>query len=504
MTDHRADEDVREYARRMSAAERIGRFGVWSWEIASGLVRWSDELHHIYGLRPGEFVGTAAGFLAYVHPDDRERVWAEVERAVGDLAAFVFEERIIRADGRERVLLSQGHAVAGPDGAPTALVGVCHDVTERAEAQRTIGLSERRMRAIIDNTPSIVAVKDLQGRYLMTNAECGRVVGAPPDELVGRECVELFPDIAAQLRANDRKAAAEREAVYDEAVLLCDGERRTYAIVTFVLPDDGGLPAETCTIGTDVTERKERDSERRERLDCQERIASALSEDRLMAFAQPVIEIATGLREGCELLVRMRSSLEDGDLVQPAAFLPQAERFGLISDIDVWMVRQALRVAPGMAPEVNLSAVTLCDADARREIVALLRAAPDAARSIVFEITETAAAEHLEAAREFAAELTTLGCGLALDDFGTGFGSFTYLRMLPLRYLKIDRSFVHELVRSRDDRRVVRSIVGIAAHFGLRTIVEGVEDAATLELLHDLGADYAQGFHIGRPASLYA
>jgi EAL domain-containing protein (putative c-di-GMP-specific phosphodiesterase class I) len=155
-----------------------------------------------------------------------------------------------------------------------------------------------------------------------------------------------------------------------------------------------------------------------------------------------------------------------------------------------------------MAPEVNLSAVTLCDAAARSEIVALLRAAPDAARSIVFEITETAAAEHLAAAREFAADLTALGCGLALDDFGTGFGSFTYLRMLPLRYLKIDRSFVRELVRSRDDRRVVRSIVGIAAHFGLRTIVEGVEDAATLELLGDLGADYAQGFHIGRPASL--
>jgi PAS domain S-box-containing protein len=501
-TTERQADDVHEYARRMAEAERIGRFGVWSWELSTGRVRWSDELHHIYGLQPGEFSGTAEDFLAHVHPDDRERVWADIERAVRQLDAFVFEERIIRADGRERVLLAQGHVVAGPDGAATAAVGVCHDVTERAEAQRTLGLSERRMRAIIDNTPSIVAVKDLQGRYLMTNAECGRIAGASPDELVGRRCVEVFPDIAEQMCANDRTAAAEREAVYDETVLLRDGEPRTYATVTFVLPDDSGLPAEMCTIGTDVTERKERDSERRERLACKQRIDSALSEDRLLAFAQPVIEIATGLREGCELLVRMRSAEDDGAVLQPAAFLPQAERFGLIADIDVWMVGQALRVAPVMAPEVNLSAVTLCDAAARSEIVALLRAAPDAARSIVFEITETAAAEHLAAAREFAADLTALGCGLALDDFGTGFGSFTYLRMLPLRYLKIDRSFVRELVRSRDDRRVVRSIVGIAAHFGLRTIAEGVEDAATLELLGDLGADYAQGFHIGRPASL--
>jgi PAS domain S-box-containing protein len=501
----RTAEEARQYRQRMSEAERIARFGVWSWEISSGRVRWSDELHEIYGLRPGEFEGTVDVFLAHLHPDDRERVWAHIERAVQDLEAFVFEERIMRADGEQRVLLSQGHVIAGPDNVATEVVGVCHDVTDRVQAQRALGLSERRMRAIIDNTPSIVAVKDLDGRYLMTNAECGRILGAPPDELVGRKCVELFPEISEQLRANDRKAAADRVAVYDEAVLMRDGEPRTYATVTFVLPDDVGLPVETCTIGTDVTERNERESERRERLSWQQRIESALSEDRMLAFAQPVINVATGQAEGCELLVRMRSPQEGGDLLAPGAFLPEAERFGLIQAIDVWMVGQALRVAPAsaLAPEVNLSAVTLCDAAARREIVALLRAAPAAAaRSIVFEITETAAAEHLEAAREFAAELTALGCGLALDDFGTGFGSFTYLRMLPLRYLKIDRSFVLELVRSRDDRRVVRSIIGIAEQFGLKTIVEGVEDELTLELLRELGADYAQGFHIGRPASL--
>ena len=126
-----------------------------------GRVRWSDELHHIYGLRPGEFAGTPDGFLAFVHPDDRERVWSHIERALRDLDAFVFEERIVRADGEERVLLSQGHVIAGSDGAATEVLGVCHDVTDRVDAERALGRSERRMRAIIDNTPSIVAVKDL-------------------------------------------------------------------------------------------------------------------------------------------------------------------------------------------------------------------------------------------------------------------------------------------------------------------------------------------------------
>jgi EAL domain-containing protein (putative c-di-GMP-specific phosphodiesterase class I) len=292
------------------------------------------------------------------------------------------------------------------------------------------------------------------------------------------------------------------EPVYDEAVLLREGEPRSYLTVTFALPDEAGRPIETCTIATDVTERKERESERRERREWQQRIESALRERRLRAFAQPVVELASGRRVWHELLVRMRSSDKKRTLMSPSSFLPAAERFGLVQSIDIWMVGEALRLASALAPEVNISAVTLCDLAARREILKLLRASPEAAQRIVFEITETAAADHLDSAREFAEELTSLGCGLALDDFGTGFGSFTYLRALPLRYLKIDASFVRNLADSADDRRVVQSIIGIAEQFELLTIAEGVEDDATFRLLRELGADYAQGFHLGRPAAV--
>jgi PAS domain S-box-containing protein len=367
-------------------------------------------------------------------------------------------------------------------------------------AAQALGHSERRMRAIIDNTPSIVAVKDLAGRYLMANAESGRVVGMSPDQLVGRKCVDLFPaELAEQLLAADRRAAAEGEPVYDEAILFRNGDPRTYVTVTFPLPDGDGRPIETCTIGTDVTERRERESERRERIEWAGRIASALSEHRIRAFAQPVFDITTGTQFSSELLVRLQEP--GGTELQPGQFLPIAERLGLVQAIDVWTVRRALACA-SVTRQVNLSAVSLCDPVARQEIVESLAAAPDAARKIVFEITETAAVTHLEAARAFAADVSALGCALALDDFGTGFGSFTYLRMLALSYLKIDISFVRSLVDSDDDRRVVQSIIGIAERFGLRTIAEGVEDEATLNLLRDLGADYAQGFHLGRPALL--
>ncbi|HEX3831555.1 MAG TPA: EAL domain-containing protein, partial [Solirubrobacteraceae bacterium] len=266
--------------------------------------------------------------------------------------------------------------------------------------------------------------------------------------------------------------------------------------------DESGRVIETCTIGTDVTERRELESERRERLDWVARIESALREDRMLVYAQPIVAIAGGHRVGAELLLRMRAAEDPATVLGPAAILPAAERYGLVQTIDAWMVRQALALAPSFAPSVNLSAVTLSDSAARQEILDILRADRDSARSLVFEITETATTESLDAASEFAGELTRLGCGLALDDFGTGYGSFTYLRRLPLRHLKIDRSFVLNITASEDDRRIVQSVVSIAGQFGLRAIAEGVEDSETLALLAQLGTHYAQGYHLGRPAPL--
>jgi EAL domain-containing protein (putative c-di-GMP-specific phosphodiesterase class I) len=184
--------------------------------------------------------------------------------------------------------------------------------------------------------------------------------------------------------------------------------------------------------------------------------------------------------------------------------VPAAERYGLIQRIDVWMVRQALARAARRAVQVNISAVTMSDPDAREEIFGLLAAEPEAAGRIVFEITETADAGYLEAAREFAEAITSAGCRLALDDFGVGFGTFIYLRSLPVNFIKIDRDFVRGLATSDDDRRVVQAVIRIAREFGLQTIAEGVEDEQTLDLLRALGPDFAQGFHLGRPAPIDA
>jgi EAL domain-containing protein (putative c-di-GMP-specific phosphodiesterase class I) len=149
---------------------------------------------------------------------------------------------------------------------------------------------------------------------------------------------------------------------------------------------------------------------------------------------------------------------------------------------------------------VNLSAVSIADEEFTARLEQWIERAAVNPSNLVFEITETAALEQLDLAVDFAERLTRLGCQFALDDFGTGFGSLTHLRVLPIRYLKIDTSFVREATSSREDQAMVRGIVAIARELRMLTVAEGIEDTRTLELVTDLGVDYAQGFHIGRPA----
>ncbi|MET0926887.1 MAG: EAL domain-containing protein, partial [Solirubrobacterales bacterium] len=210
-------------------------------------------------------------------------------------------------------------------------------------------------------------------------------------------------------------------------------------------------------------------------------------------------DLRSGERLGSEMLVRMVEP--DGSVLQPAAFLPTAERFGLIREIDHWVVEHAIGVAASGAPvTINLSARSISDPGLLDHIADVLgRSGADPA-DVVFELTETAAATASEDLREFGARIERLGCALAIDDFGTGFGSLTYLKHLPVRYLKIDMEFVGGIADSAADRAIVQSIVTIADSLGMRTIAEGVEDEATLGVLRELGVDFAQGYHLGRPA----
>jgi EAL domain-containing protein (putative c-di-GMP-specific phosphodiesterase class I) len=232
-----------------------------------------------------------------------------------------------------------------------------------------------------------------------------------------------------------------------------------------------------------------------------DRIRRALDEDRLMLYAQPILEIKRAEISRYELLLRMLGP--EGELILPDAFLPVAERRGIIRTIDRWVVREAIALLrhaqPGVRLQVNISGRSLSDSDFLGFIRNELARSGAAPENLVFEVTETAAIANLDDAHSFLTSLAELGCGIALDDFGSGFASFQYLKTLPFDEMKIDGQFIQNVKTNPDDLLLVETLVRLAHGLGKRTVAEYVEDVATLQLIGDLGVDYAQGFFVGVP-----
>jgi diguanylate cyclase (GGDEF)-like protein/PAS domain S-box-containing protein len=233
------------------------------------------------------------------------------------------------------------------------------------------------------------------------------------------------------------------------------------------------------------------------------RLRQALDQDELVLHWQPILDLNSGRVTHGELLLRLRDREK---LIYPEAFLAAAEQLGLIHAIDCWVVTTAIRLlAEGREPaslplSVNLSSKSVAGNPQLLEVIKheLQAHGVDPAR-LILEITETAAIADIGEARGFAAELKRLGCRLALDDFGTGFASFFHLKHLPVDFIKIDREFIHDLLQSVIDQRLVRGMVHTARNLGLQTVAEAVESRRTLELLRRLGVDYVQGYHVGEP-----
>jgi len=235
------------------------------------------------------------------------------------------------------------------------------------------------------------------------------------------------------------------------------------------------------------------------------RLRRALDHESFELHYQPIVGLQDGRISHYEALLRLADD-PSGALLAPAAFLPAAERYGLIGEIDRMVLARVARMLgrdpsmAGIAIAINVSALSVTDPAMLLFIAHMLARHRVAPERLSIEITETAAISDMARARAFCAGVLELGCGLALDDFGAGFGSFQYLKELPFSHLKIDGGFIRELPSSRTDQLVVRALARIVHGMGRRTIAEFVGDERTLEMLRTYEVDYAQGYQVGAPA----
>jgi len=243
------------------------------------------------------------------------------------------------------------------------------------------------------------------------------------------------------------------------------------------------------------------------------RITQALDQNRFRLYRQPIVGIGISgdCEEHFEVLVRMID--ENGSIIPPSAFIPAAERYNLMAGVDRWVIREVFRMVADNDPadpilgtgkviSINLSAESLNRDDLVDYIVAQKHELGITLENICFEISEAVAITNLSKVAAFITQMKKHDCTFALDDFGSGLSSFAYLKTLPVNYLKIEGSFIKDVSRDPIDRAMVVSIQQMGMEMSLNIIAEWVEDEATLNVLKEIGVDFVQGYHFGRPEAI--
>ncbi len=525
---------------------------------ADRLLEVNDALCRLTGYPRQRLLGTSLARL--VHPDDSAPRGSTRRPMADEPGTAQFEQRLLDIKGESVWVLVTTSIVRDQAGEPDHRIVQMQDVSERkrfegrlqhlADHDPLTGLFNRRR--FEDELQRELAAAERYGRggavlaldldhFKYVNDSLGHSLG---DKMITRASGLLLDrlreaDIVARL-GGDEFAVILPEADEERAVTVAEDLLRTIrsaakvagphaqvgataSIGIALFSDKPQVTGEELLAEADIAmyDAKEggrdrccvystsgRDARMAERLSWVERIRRALAEDRFVLHGQRIESLEDDHRLREELLLRMVG--DDGELIPPASFLRVAERYGLIQEIDRWVVREAIellarfeRSGVEAVLEVNLSAKSVEDPELPELIESEIRRQGVNPSGLVFEMTETATIVNLERAKHFALFLRELGCEFALDDFGAGFASFHYLKHFAFDYLKIDGEFTEDLIQNSTNQLLVRALVQIARGLGKRTIAEFVQDEATLELLRELGVDYAQGYHVARPRPLH-
>ena len=465
---------------------------------------------------------------------------------------------LIRRDGNELYIESTAAPILDANGSVTGGVLVFHDVSEARELNNKLSFHashdtlthlvnrpefEKRLERALksakaDETSYAVLHLDLD-QFKIVNDACGHSAG---DEMLRQISALLkskirWRDTLARLGGDEFGVLLE-SCTLEEAMRTAETLRETVSEYRFVWDDRafrlgvsvGVVPViainedvaalvsaadSACSAAKEAGRNRvyayeETDIDlmkRRKEMQWAARITNALDENRFELFRQTIQPLQSGMETGAhyELLLRMKD--EKGKLISPELFIAAAERYGITPSIDRWVIAQAFRWLVSEADErkrlslcsINLSGQSLTDEKFLPFVIDQFQMSGINAKQICFEITETAAIASYSQANRFIHALKELGCMFALDDFGTGLSSFGYLKHFPVDYLKIDGSFVKEILHDPIDREMVRSINEIGHLTGKQTIAEFAENEEIVAMLRGMGVDYAQGYGIEVP-----
>ena len=244
-------------AERLELATSAGQIGVWDWNIQKNELVWDDQMFTLYRVKKEDFSGAYEAWLSAVNPADRARCDEAIQQAIRKEKPYDIEFRVSWPDGTVRIIKANGQMAWDTDGAPLRMTGVNYDVTDRRRMEEELRGSESRLRAILDNSPGMVFLKDAEGRYLHVNRQFERAFHMTCEQVVGKTDEAIFvPEQAAAFRANDLKVFQAGEPLEFEELAMHDNGLHTSIVSKFLLYGGDGKPYALCGITTDITDRK--------------------------------------------------------------------------------------------------------------------------------------------------------------------------------------------------------------------------------------------------------
>jgi diguanylate cyclase (GGDEF)-like protein/PAS domain S-box-containing protein len=554
-------ESLRKSQACLEEGQRIAHLGSWEWDIQSDIAHWSDEAFRIFGVDSQAISPCYATFLDVIHPEDRERVNAAVQRATKERASYNIDFRIVHPGGSLFYVNAQGQVTFSRDGEPVRMVGTILDITGRRQVESDL----KEKKACLEHLAYYDSLTELPNRTLLMD-RLAQAIGRGDrhnsqvalffldldlfkkiNDTLGHQSGDLIlQNVALRLQSTLRREDTIARFGGDEFVIMVEGIPDTKQVAQIAqkilasLELPFSIGSQLCYISTSIgislyTSRddnaesllkradiamyavkkmgrnnfqfysQEMDIRAHELLLLENDLRQALDTEQLVLHYQPQVDLSSGQIIGLEALVRWQHP--DKGLVPPNDFIPLAEETGLIIPIGAWVLRTACSYArtlqeagtPQLRMSVNISMRQFKAPNFPALVFQILNETGLEPQWLELEITESIAMEDID---ETISQLTTLrekGVGVAIDDFGTGHSSLSHLKRIPITTLKIDRAFVRDVLTDPYDLAIIEAIQTLAKTLKLEVVAEGIETREQKQLLFRLGCTLGQGFLFSSP-----